>query len=183
ILKISNIDIDGWTYNLNKKFGQNGIFEFNMAVAKKLRSIVTSIIGDLIFEEMINYLSDLKNPNDDSTIIDASIWMHNFSKRRKEIEKIVTSSNFDSKQLGNDLLTSMIIANTQYEIHSQINVDTSLLRPMTDDEILGVLFELFLPSDTNPTVKMKLLEEIKTVFKDDLTRPVTLEDLDKLKYC
>ncbi|CAG8737904.1 13392_t:CDS:2, partial [Gigaspora rosea] len=69
-------------------------------------------------------------------------------KRRKEIEKMVNSSNFNKNQLGNDLLTSMIIANTPYELHSQINVDSSLSRPMTDDEILGVLFESFMPSDT-----------------------------------
>ncbi|CAG8806182.1 18176_t:CDS:1, partial [Dentiscutata erythropus] len=35
----------------------------------------------------------------------------------------------------------------------------------------------------NLNVKMKLLEEIKTVFKDDLTRPITLDDLNKLRYC
>ncbi|RIB18392.1 family 4 cytochrome p450, partial [Gigaspora rosea] len=35
----------------------------------------------------------------------------------------------------------------------------------------------------HPNVKKKLFEEIKTVFKDDLTRPITLEDLNKLKYC
>ncbi|CAG8793047.1 17721_t:CDS:2, partial [Dentiscutata erythropus] len=35
----------------------------------------------------------------------------------------------------------------------------------------------------NLNVKMKLLDEIKTVFKDNLTRPITLDDLDKLRYC
>jgi cytochrome P450 len=28
-----------------------------------------------------------------------------------------------------------------------------------------------------------LLEEIESVFQDDLTRPITLDDLEKLKYC
>ncbi|RIB06103.1 cytochrome P450 [Gigaspora rosea] len=350
ILKNSNVDIDGYTHNLNKKFGYNGIFEFNMvgvryimisraeyvdrfmlpdqdnhtkhlmrtnkdrglldffdfstkgvafncdynywrfnrqifsrAMKTACNSNKTIKLMNNLFEEMINYWINLKKP-DDSTIIEASTWMFKFSfdflfgvligspsfamksyyqrlkniditkeiieyekysncvrnfqsdnlfvfmpnflrnvpiikdqirnlvndcdfmkkksmerirKRRKEIEKIVNSSNFNKNQLGNDLLTSMIIANTPYEIHSQINVDSSLSRSMTDDEILGVLFESFMPSDTisntfcfvlyyisqNPNVKIKLLEEIKTVFKDDPTRPITLDDLNKLKYC
>ncbi|CAG8638477.1 9976_t:CDS:1 [Dentiscutata heterogama] len=296
------MDIDGWTYNLNKKYGQNGIFEFNMAgvryimisraefvsrfmlpnqddrmkylmrtnkdktlldlfdfsnkgvafncnydywrfnrqifsramkTATKSNSTV-KLINNL-FEEMIDYWIGLKEPDNDSTIIEASTWMFKYSfdflfgvvtgspsfamksyyqklkkidatkeimefekysncarnfqseniflfmprilrhvpilrgriqslmndcdfmkeksmerikERRKQIEKIVNNSNFDPKQLGNDLLTSMIITNTPYEIYSQDNVDPLLSKPMTDDEILGILFESFIPSDT-----------------------------------
>ncbi|RIB12410.1 cytochrome P450 [Gigaspora rosea] len=118
-------------------------------------------------------------------------------KRRKEIEKIINCSNFDPKKLESDFLTSMIIANTPYETCPQINVDPSLLRPMTDEEIRGVLYDSFLATDTitdalcfivyyiskHPNVKKKLFEEIKTVFKDDLARQITLDDLNKLKYC
>ncbi|CAG8596759.1 15516_t:CDS:1, partial [Dentiscutata heterogama] len=293
--------IDEWTYNLHKKFGQNGIFEFNMAGIRYVmishaeyvsrfmlpdkgdhtnhlmrinkdkgflnlldfstkglalncdynywkfnRQIVSRAMNSAchsnrtiklinnLFEEMISYWIDLKEPDSDSTIIEASTWMFKFSfdflfgvingspsfamksyyqglkkinstkeimefekysncvrnfendnllvfmpeffkyipiirdriqslinncdfikenskerirKRRKEIEKIVNNSNFKSGQLGDDLLTSMIIANTPYEIHPASNVGPSLLRPMTDDEIVGILFELFVPSD------------------------------------
>ncbi|CAG8709715.1 24148_t:CDS:2, partial [Racocetra persica] len=119
-------------------------------------------------------------------------------KRRKEVEKLVNSSNFDQSQLKNDLLTSMIVANTPYETTPQQNVDPSLLRPMTDDEIRGIMFDAFMAgtdSTTNtfcfvlyyishhPHVKKKLLEEIETVFKDDPYRAVTIKDLNKFKYC
>ncbi|CAG8697604.1 30884_t:CDS:2, partial [Racocetra persica] len=69
-------------------------------------------------------------------------------KRRKEVEKLVNSSNFDPSQLNNDLLTSMIVANTPYETTSPKNVDPSMLRPMTDDEIRGMMFEVFLGTDS-----------------------------------
>ncbi|CAG8459532.1 670_t:CDS:2 [Ambispora gerdemannii] len=117
-------------------------------------------------------------------------------KRRKEIEETITRGDFDTKRL--DLLTSLIIANTQYDPHPQKHVDPSLSRPMTDDEIRGVMFDAFVAgTDTtvntfcfalyyithHPNVKKKLLEEIESVFRDDPTRPITLEDLEKLKYC
>jgi len=35
----------------------------------------------------------------------------------------------------------------------------------------------------NPNVKQKLIKEIDSIFKNDPTRPITLEDIDKLKYC
>ncbi|CAG8595101.1 11196_t:CDS:1, partial [Scutellospora calospora] len=294
----TNIDIDEWAYNLNKKYGQDGIFEFNMVgiryiminraeyvsrfmlsehddhskhlmrtknnglldfyglstkgvafnfdynswkfnrqlFARAMRTAYNSkktakLINNL-FEEMINYWINLKNPDDDSTIIDASIWIFKYSfdslstiitgspsfsmqsyyqglkkidtqediksfekysnclkhfqndnlltftpkflryvptlrgrilsllndvnfmkemcmekirRRKKEIEKIV---KIDPKQLGDDLLTSMIVANTPYETHPPTNVDPSLLRPMTDKEMIGLLFESYVPSET-----------------------------------
>ncbi|RIB29632.1 cytochrome P450 [Gigaspora rosea] len=126
-----------------------------------------------------------------------NILVEKIRKRRKVIEKTVNSSNFDSKQLGNDLMTYLIIANTPYETGSLKSVDPSLLRPMTDDEVRGPLFDSLLGSDTiantlsfvlyyisrHPNVKEKLLEEIRTVFKDDMNRPATLDDLNKLRYC
>ncbi|CAG8689751.1 20628_t:CDS:2 [Cetraspora pellucida] len=99
-------------------------------------------------------------------------------KRRKEVEKVVKNSNFEPSQLRNNLLTSLVIANTPYETTPQKNVDPSLLRPMTDDEIRGIMFDAFAAgTDT------RLLEEIETVFKDDPNRPLTMEDINKLRYC
>ncbi|CAH1764965.1 15441_t:CDS:2 [Entrophospora sp. SA101] len=99
-------------------------------------------------------------------------------KRRREIEKNF-NSNDNSKPKQLDLLTSMIIVNTPYDTRPpQSNVDPSLLRPMTDNEIRGVLFDCFVAgTDT------KLLDEIESVFNGDRTRPITLTDVGKLKYC
>ncbi|RHZ83638.1 hypothetical protein Glove_89g71 [Diversispora epigaea] len=118
-------------------------------------------------------------------------------RKRKEIEKNINSDyDFKSKQL--DLLTSLILTNTPYDPQPQKNVDPSLSRPMTDAEIRGVLFDAFvIGADTtvntfcfvlyyvshNPNVKKKLLEEIKSVFNDDPNKQVTIDDLEKLKYC
>ncbi|CAJ0850854.1 16255_t:CDS:2, partial [Entrophospora sp. SA101] len=35
----------------------------------------------------------------------------------------------------------------------------------------------------HPNVKKRMLEEIESVLKGDETRPITLEDIEKLKYC
>uniref|UniRef100_A0A1D1XQ08 Cytochrome P450 4d2 n=1 Tax=Anthurium amnicola TaxID=1678845 RepID=A0A1D1XQ08_9ARAE len=116
-------------------------------------------------------------------------------EKRQEVEKAIMHGELDTKRM--DLLTSLIIANTQYDPHPQEKVDPSLARPMTDDEIRGVMFDAFVAgTDTtvntfcfalyyithHPEVKKKMLEEIKTVFKDDPDRPITLEDLAKLRY-
>ncbi|CAG8810061.1 14370_t:CDS:2, partial [Dentiscutata erythropus] len=284
LLDLFDFSNKGVAFNCNYSYWRFNRQIFSRAMRTAASSDRTIKLMNILSEEMINHWIDLKNPDDDSTIIEASTWMYKFSfdflfgvvtgspsfamksyyqrlkkiditkelmesekysncvrnfqndnlfvfmpkllryipilrnriqsllndcdfmkekslerirKRRKEVEKIVNSGNFDSKHLGNDLLTSMIITNTPYEIHSQINIDPSLSRPMTDDEILGILFESFIPSDTisntfcfalyyiskNLNVKKKLLEEIKTVFNDDLTRPITLDDLNKLRYC
>ncbi|CAI2169372.1 10226_t:CDS:2 [Funneliformis geosporum] len=115
-------------------------------------------------------------------------------RRRKEIEN--GGLNNDSNQL--DLLTTLIVANTPCDPHPQKNVDPSLSRPMTDDEIRGVMFDAFVAgTDTTvntlcfalyyishyPNVKKKLFQEIESVFKNDTTRQITLEDLEKLRYC
>ncbi|CAG8633720.1 782_t:CDS:2, partial [Paraglomus occultum] len=116
-------------------------------------------------------------------------------ERRKKIEKEIMHGKLNTEQM--DLLTSSIIAYTKYDPHPQENVDPSLARPMTDDEIRGLLFDAFIGgTDTivntftfalyyimhHPEVKEKLLKEIETVFKDDPNRPITLEDVSKLKY-
>ncbi|RHZ83663.1 hypothetical protein Glove_89g56 [Diversispora epigaea] len=118
--------------------------------------------------------------------------------KRKEIEKTVNSNHYDFKSKQLDLLTSLIITNTPYDPQPQKNVDPSLSRPMTDAEIRGVMFDTFVAgTDTtvntfcfvlyyvshNPNVKRKLLEEIKSVFNDDPNRQITIDDLEKLKYC
>ncbi|CAB4490274.1 unnamed protein product [Rhizophagus irregularis] len=117
-------------------------------------------------------------------------------KRREEMKNSDDINKFISKK--NDLLTSLIIANTQYDPQPQKNAVPSLLRPMTDDEIRGVMFDAFVAgTDTtvntfcfalyylshNPDVKKKLVEEIESVFQDDFNRPITFDDLEKLKYC
>ena len=62
-------------------------------------------------------------------------------ERRQEVEKTIMHGELNTKRM--DLLTSLIIANTKYDPHPQEKVDPSLARPMTDDEIRGVMFDAF----------------------------------------
>ncbi|EXX75970.1 hypothetical protein RirG_037320 [Rhizophagus irregularis DAOM 197198w] len=85
-------------------------------------------------------------------------------ERRIEIENTPLD-----QPLRHDMLTSYITANTPRDINVLKQADADLLRPMTDKEI----FE----------VKQRLRQEFDRVFENDLTRPITYKDLDKLEYC
>ncbi|GBC01273.1 hypothetical protein RclHR1_04120003 [Rhizophagus clarus] len=114
--------------------------------------------------------------------------------RRKEIENTPLD-----KSLPNDMLTSLITANTPRDINYTKTVGGEALnRPMTDTEICVIIFDGFLGgTDTtantisfiiyylahNPDVKKKTVEEIDRIFQGDKTRPITEDDLQKLKYC
>ncbi|CAJ0921410.1 1165_t:CDS:2 [Entrophospora sp. SA101] len=117
-------------------------------------------------------------------------------ERRKEIEEAINENK--NTELRHDMLTSFITANTPYDINSSRHVDPELSRPMTDDEIRADMLDIFLGgTDTtsntfsfvlyyishHPNVKKRMLEEIESVLKGDETRPITLEDIEKLKYC
>ncbi|GBB83163.1 hypothetical protein RclHR1_00010045 [Rhizophagus clarus] len=115
-------------------------------------------------------------------------------KRRKEIENTPLD-----KPLPNDMLTSVITANTPRDVNYTKTVGGEALnRPMTDSEICGIIFDGFLGgTDTTansisfivyylahyPDVKRKMVEEIDRIFQDDKTRPITENDFQKLKYC
>ncbi|GBC17952.2 cytochrome P450 [Rhizophagus irregularis DAOM 181602=DAOM 197198] len=115
-------------------------------------------------------------------------------RRRQAIE----NTSLD-KPLKNDMLTSLITANTPRDVNHVKTVGGEALdRPMTDTEIRGIIFDGFLGgTDTtantisyiiyyiahNLDVKKKLIEEIDRIFQGDKTRPITENDFQKLKYC
>ncbi|CAB4395415.1 unnamed protein product [Rhizophagus irregularis] len=114
-----------------------------------------------------------------------------FKKRRQEIEN--TSLN---KPLPNDMLTSVITANTPRDVNYTKTVGGEALdRPMTYSEIGGIIFDGFLGgSDTTANaisfiiyyilhVIQKMIEEINRIFQGDKIRPITENDFQKLKYC
>ncbi|POG70192.1 cytochrome P450 [Rhizophagus irregularis DAOM 181602=DAOM 197198] len=114
-------------------------------------------------------------------------------ERRIEIE----NSPLD-QPLRHDMLTSFITANTPRDINVVKQADSDLLRPMTDKEIFGNILDTMLGgTDTTanlicfvvyylehyPEIKKRLRHEFDTVLGEDLTRPITYKDLDKLEYC
>ncbi|PKK60243.1 cytochrome P450 [Rhizophagus irregularis] len=114
-------------------------------------------------------------------------------QRRIEIENTPLD-----KPLCHDMLTSFITANTPRDINVERHVDADLLRPMTDKEICGNLLDAMVAgTDTtanmlcfviyflekNPEVKQKLRQEFDTVLGNDLTKPMTLKNIEELKYC
>ncbi|GES83738.1 cytochrome P450 [Rhizophagus clarus] len=114
-------------------------------------------------------------------------------RRRQEIENTPLD-----KSLPNDLLTSIITANTPRSINYSEVDDEVVMRPMTDSEIRSMILDgIIAGSDTtantisfiihylarNPDVKKKMLNEIDRIFQGDKTRPVTENDIHNLKYC
>ncbi|CAG8675242.1 13119_t:CDS:2 [Cetraspora pellucida] len=114
-------------------------------------------------------------------------------KRRKEIEE----TPVDAK-LRHDMLTSLITANTERDINNIQSVKGDMLRPLTDVEIRGNLFDAFLGgTDTvstsfsiisyylchYPQVKQKMVAEIDSIFPPNAPFDMKYNDLLKLEYC
>ncbi|PKY38466.1 cytochrome P450 [Rhizophagus irregularis] len=115
-------------------------------------------------------------------------------RRRQAIENTPLD-----KPLSNDMLTSVITANTTRDVnHVKTVGGEALNRPMTDSEIRGIILDGFFGgTDTtantisfviyylahNPDVKKKMIEEIDRIFQGDKIRPITENDFQKLKYC
>ncbi|KAF0540336.1 cytochrome P450 [Gigaspora margarita] len=113
-------------------------------------------------------------------------------KRRQEIEAMQT------KDLKNDMLTSLIIANTEYDVNYKKNVGEELYLPMIDIEIRANILEAFAArTDTTanlfsyityylcyyPEVKQKMLAKINSIFLQNSSFQLVHSDLSKLKYC
>ncbi|GBC01274.1 hypothetical protein RclHR1_04120004 [Rhizophagus clarus] len=113
-------------------------------------------------------------------------------RRRQEIE----NTSLD-KPLPNDMLTSVITANTPRSVNFTKTFEETM-RPMTNTEIRSIMLDGFIGgTDTtantlsfiiyhlahNPDVKKKMLEEIDRIFRGDKTRPITEDDFHNLKYC
>ncbi|PKY30876.1 cytochrome P450 [Rhizophagus irregularis] len=167
---------------------------------KFVHAIRKHILGVVMFQFVSpflrHYFPYFKNKSDDyiqnikflSQRMDAII-----KRRRQEIENTPLD-----EPLPNDLLTSIIIANTSRDINYNKIDDKEVMRPMTDPEIRGIIFDgIIAGTDTTantisfivyylahyPDVKKKMLNEIDRVFQDDKTRPITENDAHNLKYC
>ncbi|KAF0342763.1 cytochrome P450 [Gigaspora margarita] len=114
------------------------------------------------------------------------------TKRRKEIEMMQT------KDLKNDMLTSLIIANTERDVNYKKTDEEETLPPMTDIEIRANILDAFVAgTDTianlfcyityylchYPEVKQKMLAEINSILLPNNSFQLTHSDLSKLKYC
>ncbi|KAF0430585.1 cytochrome P450 [Gigaspora margarita] len=110
-------------------------------------------------------------------------------KRRQEIEVM------KNKDLKNDMLTSLIIANTERDVNYKKTVGEET---MPDIEIRTNIFGAFAAgTDTTanlfcyityylchyPEVKQKMLAEIDSIFPQNSSIQLTHNDLSKLKYC
>ncbi|CAG8749752.1 34651_t:CDS:2, partial [Racocetra persica] len=76
--------------------------------------------------------------------------------------------------------------------------DDAVIRPMNNDEICGNLIDAFIAgTDTtanlfcfivyylahHPHVLARFRQELDSIFQDDMSRKITLKDLNNLKYC
>ncbi|GBB98174.1 hypothetical protein RclHR1_31560001 [Rhizophagus clarus] len=156
------------------------------------------IMGFLMFQIVSpflrHYFPYFKNKSDDM-MQNMEYLNQRFDSIIKKRRKIIENTPLD-KPLSNDMLTSIIVANTPRDFnYKNVNNDT---RPMTNPEIRGIIFDgIVAGTDTtvntilyiiyslahNHDVKKKMLEEIDSVFQDNNTRPITEEDYHKLQYC
>src|ERR1043166_7825202 len=113
--------------------------------------------------------------------------------RRNEIERTPVH-----QELRHDMLTSLITANTERDIskHQRDNGEEHS-KPLTDDQINQILLESFaggIDTTSNmlcyivyylchyPDVLARLRQEHDSIFGTDRNRPITMEDLSKMRY-
>ncbi|KAF0543017.1 cytochrome P450 [Gigaspora margarita] len=114
---------------------------------------------------------------------------------KEEIEEMPVGA-----KLGHDMLTTLIITNTERDMNQEKNItkDNISTRPMTDVEIRGNLLDAFIAGvDTmantfsfliyyvchSPHVKQKMIDEIYTIFPPNTPYNLNYVDLIKLEYC
>ncbi|PKC12245.1 cytochrome P450 [Rhizophagus irregularis] len=119
-------------------------------------------------------------------------FMELVKQRRKEIEMTP-----EDEQLIPDMLSMLLTVNTPRDVTAKL-ADEHHTRPLSDEEVRGNILEVISAGvDTTantfcfivyhlghyPDVKEKMLQEFNSVFRDDLSRPIEHEDLNKLVYC
>ena len=112
--------------------------------------------------------------------------------RRNEIEQAPVH-----EELRHDMLTSLIIANTERDTNKYQHNDKEFTKPLTDDQINQILLESIIGGvDTTanllcyviyylchyPDVLVRLRQEHDTIFGFDQNRQITMEDLSKMHY-
>ncbi|RIB00300.1 cytochrome P450 [Gigaspora rosea] len=130
----------------------------------------------------------LKNQDYLFEILDSMI-----KKRRKEIKEIPVGT-----ELRNDMLTSLIITNTERDINRVNIARDNIFRPMTDVEIRANLLDSFqggIDTTANtfsfivyytcqyPQVKQKMIDEIDSIFPPNTSFHLKYDELLKLEYC
>ncbi|CAG8801046.1 7343_t:CDS:2 [Cetraspora pellucida] len=115
-------------------------------------------------------------------------------KRREEIEEMPVGT-----EMRSDMLTSLIIANTEKDTAKIKTVGGETFEPMTDQDIRSNLVDAFIAGTDStanlfcsvtyylckhPNVKQKMISEIDSVFSKYSNKSyLTSGDLLKLKYC
>ncbi|GES75026.1 cytochrome P450 [Rhizophagus clarus] len=167
---------------------------------KFVRAIRKHIFGLLLFEFvppfLRHYFSYFKNKS--------NFYIQNLNYINQRMDSIIKKRRHEientplDKPLPNDLLTSIITANTSRGIDNYKSDDDELMRPLTDIEVRGIILDGILAgTDTTanldsfiiyylgryPDVRKKMIDEIGRIFQDNKTRPITKSDVHNLKYC
>ncbi|PKC73682.1 cytochrome P450 [Rhizophagus irregularis] len=157
---------------------------------KLVHALRKHLLGFIIFAFvppfLRHYIPFFKNKADDllQNVRFINERLDEIIKRRRQA---IENTSLD-KPLTNDMLTSLITANTPRDVNYTKTVGGEALdRPMTDTEIRGVIFDGFL-GGTDTTANTISCEKendrrIDRIFQGDKTRPITENDFQKLKYC
>jgi len=112
--------------------------------------------------------------------------------RRKEIEETPVN-----EELKHDMLTTLIITNTERDINERSYIADESSEPLTNDQIIQILLEgITGGSDSianflcyvvyylsrHPDVLVRLRQELDSVLGSNPNRQITMDDLSKMRY-
>ncbi|CAG8616076.1 222_t:CDS:2, partial [Paraglomus occultum] len=102
-----------------------------------------NIIINQLCEEMMQHWINLKQPGDKETVINIAAWMRHFTADFIAVftaEKRMSFMKYYYQKLKNEPLTEEILDNEKF---IEKRIDPSLKRPMTDDEIRGLMVDAY----------------------------------------
>ncbi|CAI2162752.1 2298_t:CDS:1 [Funneliformis geosporum] len=156
------------------------IINFDQIIDARIKSTpfilnVPAFLRHTIFKKRNDEIHENRNET-------RKIIMKIIDHRRKEIE--------DHKELGSDMLTLLITANTE-------QIDEQHSKPLTNDQIFQILIEAIIggiESTANllcfivyhiahyPNILARMREELDTIFGSENNHQITMEDLSKMHY-
>ncbi|CAG8554870.1 10743_t:CDS:2 [Diversispora eburnea] len=200
-----NHDYNRW------KFNRRIFSQAIMSLTSSTYSPKLSKVENILFEEMSNYWINLKQKDENAIIIDIAAWTRRFicdftsflttGRRTNTIQnyyhilnnEVITKEMIESEEFIENI--KVFVSNNQFifvpklikdlpfikgRVNCLLDNNHSFYKRLEEMTVNTFCFVLYYISH-NPNVKKKLLEEIKSVFNDD--RHVTIDDLEKLKYC
>jgi hypothetical protein len=136
--------------SLNEKYLKESEYLIN-----SLTKYISGVNYHMIFNKFVRHYVPFIREKGKSFLKNKDYLFDRIYKIVKERRIEIENTPLD-QPLSQDMLTSCMVTNTSRDINTVKHTDADLLRPMTDDEIFGIIFDV-LATGINPVNKFYFL--------------------------